>query len=263
MIARLGDREILSYRYSPEAPKTYIHPLTTPNGVVVTEDSPEDHRHHRGLFLGWSRVNGYDFWGEFGEENQGWIVQTHWDGLSTNDWVRWTVRLRWRAGGRTLLNERRSLAATVWDRGLFLEWTSVLSAPAEMVVLDASQHPYNGLGIRFVREMTKGDVLHSDGTSAIQEANGRSGEWCSYFREMDKDRVVGAALFSHPSSARHPCPFFVMNDPFGFISAAPTFHEPLTIATGQFVSLKFGIFVYDGVAEKERLNGVYQRWVGT
>lgn len=40
----------------------YLSPLYTPAGVVVTDDFPKDHYHHRGLFWGWPHVNQYDIW---------------------------------------------------------------------------------------------------------------------------------------------------------------------------------------------------------
>jgi hypothetical protein len=34
----------------------FFHPLVTPSGVTVTDDSPPDHLHHRGLFLAFTEV---------------------------------------------------------------------------------------------------------------------------------------------------------------------------------------------------------------
>ncbi|MEZ5998144.1 MAG: DUF6807 family protein [Hyphomonas sp.] len=38
----------------------YIHPLYAPSGTVVTEDAPEDHPHHRGLFTAWRHIHSGD-----------------------------------------------------------------------------------------------------------------------------------------------------------------------------------------------------------
>lgn len=34
----------------------YLHPVYLPDGTVVTENAPEDHLHHRGIFWAWHRV---------------------------------------------------------------------------------------------------------------------------------------------------------------------------------------------------------------
>ncbi len=44
----------------------YLHPVYAPNGVVITDDFPEDHPHHRGINWAWPvvTVDGktYDLW---------------------------------------------------------------------------------------------------------------------------------------------------------------------------------------------------------
>src|SRR5207247_1662704 len=44
----------------------YLHPVYTPSGQLVTDCAPVDHRHHRGVFVGWVQMEGRkpaDFWG--------------------------------------------------------------------------------------------------------------------------------------------------------------------------------------------------------
>src|SRR4051794_16531870 len=36
----------------------FTHPLRTPAGEVVTDVSPADHKHHRGVFFAWVRAEG-------------------------------------------------------------------------------------------------------------------------------------------------------------------------------------------------------------
>ena len=44
----------------------YLHPVYAPNGVILTDDFPEDHPHHRGINWTWPvvTVDGktYDLW---------------------------------------------------------------------------------------------------------------------------------------------------------------------------------------------------------
>jgi len=72
---REGDRPILVYnhgiRSKPGIPpernrSTYVHPIYGLDGEVLTDDFPEDHHHHRGLFWAWPHVvvegKEYDLW---------------------------------------------------------------------------------------------------------------------------------------------------------------------------------------------------------
>lgn len=73
VVVKEGGAEVLRYQLTkPAASKLsvesacYIHPLATPKGVVVTDVAPDDHLHHRGVFLAWVEMRGKveaDFWG--------------------------------------------------------------------------------------------------------------------------------------------------------------------------------------------------------
>jgi hypothetical protein len=57
-----GDRPVLFYHTGTNAHKNlharanYVHPLTGLNGDTLTEDFPDDHPHHRGIFWAWHQV---------------------------------------------------------------------------------------------------------------------------------------------------------------------------------------------------------------
>jgi hypothetical protein len=72
---RDGGEPVIAYNYTPQlrngAPgikrrSGYVHPVWAPNGVVITDDFPRDHWHHRGIFWAWPvvRVGGktFDWW---------------------------------------------------------------------------------------------------------------------------------------------------------------------------------------------------------
>jgi hypothetical protein len=70
---RKDDRTTLLYHLTKPADSrlsvdsaAYFHPFATPAGVTVTDVAPDDHRHHRGIFLAWVELHGNkgaDFWG--------------------------------------------------------------------------------------------------------------------------------------------------------------------------------------------------------
>jgi len=62
IIIREGDKEILHFQYQSKSyhgeyeRAGYVHPLYGLNGEVLTEDMPEDHPYHRGIFWAWHQV---------------------------------------------------------------------------------------------------------------------------------------------------------------------------------------------------------------
>jgi len=242
----LGGRLLFEYRYDPSRPKTYVHPLCAPDGSEITLDGPADHVHHRGLMLAWSDVNGFDFWGEVNPGPHGRIVHRRFQRIGGRQVV---AINHWIAEQKVLLVERRIIRAL--DAG-WLEWESELRPAAGPVTLAADKHVYNGLGIRFAHDLDRGSVLNANGTADIKRANGEAAVWCAYYGS------AGAAIFDHPSNPRHPTPFFVMNEPFGYLSAAPTFREPLRLEPGGALRLRYAVVAFAGAPQN--LDKLYESW---
>ena len=57
-----GDTPIITYRYGSDLYKPYFHPIHAPNGLIVTDDAPEDHVHHRGLCFTWGDFCNWWVW---------------------------------------------------------------------------------------------------------------------------------------------------------------------------------------------------------
>jgi hypothetical protein len=251
-----GSKPLFEYRYSADRAKPYIHPLYAPDGAVVTRDSPKDHPHHRGLMIGWNDINGYTFWGE-NETRQGVVVHQRFEQIHEKSPASLTELNHWVAGDKVLMSERRTIRALdLAKECVSLEWESELKALDEPVTLLAGKHTYDGLGIRFVPAMDKdGKVLNAKGTSEIKRTNGEEANWCTYYAAG-----YGVAMFDHPSNPRHPTPFFVMNQPFGYLSAAPTFREPFQLKPGESLRLRYAVISYLGAPERGRLDSLYKKW---
>src|SRR5580704_6864491 len=67
------------FYYGQDAPKPYLHPLRSSSGQIVTRSFPMENipgesttdQHHRGVWLAYKDVNGYDFWqNEFSYQNK-------------------------------------------------------------------------------------------------------------------------------------------------------------------------------------------------
>ncbi|MCC7499273.1 MAG: PmoA family protein [Bryobacterales bacterium] len=248
---------LMEHRYTAARPKTYIHPLCLPGGEPVTLDSPHDHVHHRGLMVAWSEVDGIDFWGETNPGRHGQIVHERFERLRSKPPIEIVERNRWVAEGRLLLLERRAIRVPEPTGGAtWLEWITELEAVNGPVKLAAGQHVYDGLGVRVIPPMDGGGVLNSNGTATIDKANGEKALWCAYH---------GAAktivMFDHPSNPRHPNPFFVMNNKFGYLSAAPTFYAPFDLAAKQKIRFRWAVLAFAGEPRAEALNARFRAWI--
>ncbi|MCC7342483.1 MAG: PmoA family protein [Bryobacterales bacterium] len=253
-----GSRPLFTYRYSKDRPKPYIHPIYAPDGTAVTQDGPHDHIHHRGLMLAWSGVDGIDFWGETNPARHGSLVHVKFERKSK---TRLTSLIHWNAEGRLLLVESRTISAPKQPPDItLLDWDSTLSAPAK-VQLGTAGHEYNGLGVRVAESMDLGEVLNSNGTASIAKANGEPANWCVYTGKLGQG-TASIAIFDHAGNPRHPTPYFVMNDKFGYMSAAPTFREDLFLAKGERIRFRWRVAVWQGAKTREEIDQLYKAWEG-
>ncbi len=257
-----GGQPLFDYQYGRDLPKPFIHPIRTTSGAVVSMSSPPDHLHHRGLMLGWTDIQGHDFWSEpkVTPGPHGRIVHQRFERIDAGSGGLTAVN-HWMTEERLLLVERRTLKAHEPEGQLVsFDWISEFTAPAGDIDLTAAKAGYGALGLRFPHSMDGGDVLNSRGTKTIAEANGEAAEWCAYTGRLEDGGRGGVAMLGHPSNPRHPSPFFVMNTPFGYLNAAPTFRDPLRVKKGGIVRLAYRIAVFMGDADAAALSAAARQW---
>lgn len=124
LVLRCAGRPVARYTPGPDlardhSPRPYLHPVTTLEGVPVTEVMPADHPHHLGVGVAVPDAAGHNFWGgrtfvrDHGPtalDNHG--VQRH-DGFTLRDPDGFVEELSWTAGGRVLLSETRTVRTAV------------------------------------------------------------------------------------------------------------------------------------------------------
>ncbi|WP_250002863.1 PmoA family protein [Actinoplanes sp. M2I2] len=138
---QVGDVEVATYVVDPPldirlAPRPYLHPVRTLGGTVVTDELCFDHPWHLGASVTLADVNGRNFWGgrtfvrDRGYtwlEDHGTVRHDRWDGD--------TELLRWCDGDeRTVLTERRRIAASPAPGGWELSFRYALTAPDDQPV---------------------------------------------------------------------------------------------------------------------------------
>jgi len=166
-----GGAPVLVYNYGmqlkegvPERYRrsSYVHPLYTPGGTIITDDFPADHYHHRGLSWMWPRViaggQTYNLW----EITEGGIRQrfVRWLARETSAaGARIAVENAWEVGSRPLVRETVELAVHPAEENLRrLDLTLTLEALDEPVAIGGTldlNKGYGGLCLRFApRENT-------------------------------------------------------------------------------------------------------------
>ncbi len=264
------NRPLLHYSYSSAPSKPYIRQLFTPCAVNVLRDAPADHLHHHGLMFA-VKIDGINFW----EERQGCGRQVHncfddvrVDKRSDGARAAFTEQLNWMnpAGRDVLLKENRTIEVSqVKDfQVTLLTWQSKFELPEGKNAAVFTGSHYHGLGMRFIKAM--------DATGSFFDADGRTGEifrgderlvpssWCAYTANVN-GKAVTVAMFDHPDNPRYPATWFTMKKPFAYLSATMSLHtKPLSLAADNPLVLRYGVALWDGRVETEKINRLYKRW---
>ena len=68
-------------------------------------------------------------------------------------------------------------------------------------------------------------------------------------------------MFDARGNSRHPARWFTMDQPFAYLAATQGVHiEPILIPAGQQLTLRYGIGVFDGAADRDVLDEAYADW---
>jgi hypothetical protein len=286
LVLQKGNAKILQYNYAiVPAPKDmgrvpevrrplydrsgFIHPLWSPNGMVLTEIHPPDHLHHMGIWMPWTHTlyqgRRIDFW------NVG-------DGTGT---VRFTKFLSETSGpiyggfqaeqehvARKTSEGEKVILKEVWDvrayniggpeKGYWIvDFKSTQRNVTEKPLIQ-EKYRYGGFGCRATRQW-KGkntSYLTSEGKTR-ENANGTRARWCDTAGNID-GKWTGITHYSHPQNFRHPEPMRVWPGPddYVFFNFCPSVLEEWEMKPGEDHVFKYRFYVHEGkisVDDAERI----------
>ena len=201
----LATHNMALQQHASHAPRPYLHPLRSKAGTVVTGAEPADHRHHLGLSVAFSDVNGTNFWGgstytaasgptllaNHGRQvPHGW-QQTPGEASGNVSWLS-------RNGGELAVEQRRiqyfhDAGAGTWALSL----SSVIRPAADVPRLEVSSSAvkgrkgagYGGIFWRFPETAGEPLVLSEAGTGAAA-AHGSGSRWLSIGMVVDDAPVT-------------------------------------------------------------------------
>ena len=254
---------IEAWRYVFRSPRPHIHPLTTPAGVVLTRDAPDDHPWHHALWFTIKFVNGENFWEEYGPRG----ILRHDEPPSVRvegDTVRLEGTVRWVGVDRetVVINETREIVG----QGRTLDLRSVL-VPTTDVVLDRTPFTtwggYGGLTFRGRPDLVDSRLLLADG-SVHDRVHGVDSEWLDLSGTVE-GAPVGVAMFADPAGRFGRVPWYgsTRADTYGnegwsnFFNAAFLWHGPLEITAGEPLEICHRVIAHDGIWSHDEAAAAY------
>ncbi len=249
----------------------YFRELRSPAGVLLSEDGPGDHLHHRGLFLTWNRVtweedgrpaataNFWELTEASGRKAPGRVSAVSAPGADAS----FCMSHEWRMAGRTCLEESlRCRAHEPFPGAVALDLDFTLEAKGGPVTLDEYGHRsgkgpwYGTLGLRGAAGFDPKELrfLYAGReTAESPKDNARlPGAWVA-LQGVLEGGPRGAALVVRPGSP--PCRLSHFRS-LRFLDADASDPAPLRLMPGTPLRLSFRAVVWDGTAEPARLDAL-------
>jgi hypothetical protein len=262
-----------------------FHPVNTPTGERVTSLAPDDHPHHRGMYIAWedaefrqpldparrtptSSLYGWsvtkaDFWG-WGQyaPREGRVIQNRSIKLASADAAKAQVEIHndWNVDARKMADE--TTTATVAERdGVYV--IDVVFRLAVLVDFQLNKQAFSGFNFQARKDGQShytypgGVVTLPDGHYSVPELNWPSAPWYGYVIALTSGKTVGAAVLDHPSN-----PPTTWHGSRGLWMLNPNIAAlwPVTIKTDAPLTLRYRVVVHDGDTPTALLNKLSDEW---
>jgi hypothetical protein len=236
--------------------RPYIHPIEAPDGLgELTQFSPSHHTHQTGLYWGFTRVNGRDFFHNPGEgywrrvsadvkdaENQNIAWQTVYDMLDDD--------------GQTVLSEAQNWSMQENDGEFILELEWQGEAKTDITI---GKYDYGGLFLRMPwRSGMPAEAIYSV-QDYNQQAEGKQAKWLDLGMQVDgRDDFAHIAIFDHPENEGFPNAWRV--DGQMGVGPSITRNSDWTISKGQVEKICYRFKIYTGDINLVDLNAEWDEF---
>jgi putative membrane-bound dehydrogenase-like protein len=238
--------------------RPYLHPLVAPDGKgVLTEYSPGHHKHQTGIYWGYTRVNGRDYFhhpeGDYWKRISADVVQ------EKGAEVKWqTVYDLLDSTGKAVLRETQTWSMREKDGKylLGLEWNG--EAQTDVTI---GKYDYGGLFVRMPwKEGIKGEVVNA-ARQRNEKAEGQPAMWVDIAMQVEgRDDLAHIAIFDHPENKGYPQTWRVDNQ----LGAGPARARKADwfIKKGETEVIKHQLVVYTGVLNDVALTKTFGEFIG-
>lgn len=254
----------------------YLHPLYGLNGEILTQDFPDDHYHHRGVFWAWPECSvgerRLDVWAlkdarqvhealltkEAGKDSATLRVQNAWvfDDAPDKPQVRETIEIS-------------ALPAEKGKRALDFTLRFENVSGQTITFLGAENKGYGGLCFRPDKARKPMHFTTASGPVAEDQLRFDT-PWAdvSFEKKPDGDETtgseaaqVGVAIFQHPTNPGYPHPGWIFRH-YSFLGASWPHEETHVMEPGESFTLRYRLLVHRGSAEQAKVAAAFEQYAG-
>jgi hypothetical protein len=229
--------------HAPEDGRPYLHPLLAPDGKgVLTEFAPAHHKHQTGIYVGFLKVNGRDYFHNRGAD---YFRRRSFDYKANSQGVLWNSTYELLdANQDAQLTETQSWHFRDFTKSYLIDFTWTAKAHTDITF---DKCDYGGLFLRMpFKNQAGAKAINSEGQQN-GKAEGQKARWVDIGMTVDGREDAGhIALMSHA-----PVPWRV-DGQLG-VGPAPSRAGAWKLAKGESVTMRYRFLVYTGEFQKDQV----------
>ncbi|MFK7818551.1 MAG: PmoA family protein [Planctomycetaceae bacterium] len=266
IVVSVGGKPFAEYRKNEthELPKPFLLPLRAADGTVLTRslENPEDHPHHKGVWVSVDEVNEIDFWAEKGKIL---TVSSKVTSVAKKP-TRIKVTNSWQSLDGKPAVEEQTVIQFFPNRLVTYDIRFVAKhGPVEFG--DTKEGLFGFRMVNSLREKETGKVINADGKKGSGECWGQPSAWVDYYGQIE-GKTYGVALFDYPKNMRKSR-YHVRN--YGLFSISPFGEKaytkgkeeakPVKLAKGETLQLRYGLYIHDGDTKAGKVAEAYKQFL--
>lgn len=279
-LVREGDQNILFYQKETKSlegkyPRShYIHPLYNLDGEIISEDFPEDHPHHRGVFWSWHQIligdssvaDGWDC------KNISWDVQDVTELMNNTEALKLRINLFWKSplwldenGNRKPFLEEITFITIHKTRDKYRSIDFEISLKAlETGVKIGGSTDEKGYGGFSVRTTVPEDLTFISGDTTVKPEvlAVTAGPWMDFSGTFVKTKS-GVAILTHPQFPAQRQKWIIRDG--NLFRSLQNVRFPgrglVDISRDNPLTLKYRLVIHKGEADDIDIDTIYQNYI--